>query len=178
MNRFLLGICILCAFCLFLAAAAQAQDDNATKQKLPTKITSEKLSYSQEGEKVVFTGKVHVVRPDFELWADTLTAYLQPSEKKGASLATSNSADIERIVAVGNVRIRRDARTGTCQTATYDMKKGMVQLEGNPVLKEGKNSITGDIIRLYTKTNRSEVIGGKKRVEAVFFTTGEDLPKK
>jgi lipopolysaccharide export system protein LptA len=174
MNRFLLGVCFLCAFCLFLAAAAQAGE---AEQQVPTKITSDTLSYSQEGEKVVFTGSVHVVRPDLKLWSNKLTAYLQPSEKKGASLAGKGAAGIEKIIATGNVRIERDGRTGTCEKATYDMKKSMIQLEGNPVLKEGKNSITGEIIRLYTKTNRSEIIGGKKRVEAVFFTNGEDLPK-
>ncbi|MFW5487393.1 MAG: LptA/OstA family protein [Desulfovibrio sp.] len=177
MNRFLLGICILCAFCLFLAAAAQAKDTSASGQ-VPTKITSEKLSYSQQGEKVVFTGDVHVKRPDFELWSDTLTAHLKVEDKSGSSLANSGNTEIEKIVATGHVRILREGRTGKCEKATYDMKNGVVQLEGNPVLSEGKNSITGNIIRLYTETNRSEVIGGKKkRVEAVFFTSDEKQPK-
>lgn len=38
------------------------------------------------------------------------------------------------------------------------------------MLREGPNTIQGEVIKLYIEENRSEVIGGKKRVEAIFIT--------
>ena len=49
-------------------------------------------------------------------------------------------------------------------------------MEGDPTLKDGPNIIKGEVIKLYLKDNRSEVLGGKdKRVEALFFTPKGDL---
>jgi lipopolysaccharide export system protein LptA len=46
-------------------------------------------------------------------------------------------------------------------------------MEDNPVLMEGANKIQGEVIKLYIKENRSEVLGGKGRVEAIFNTKGD-----
>ena len=80
-------------------------------------------------------------------------------------------SSIKRIVAQGNVRIKADRdRSGTCGKATYEAKSDLLTLEGDPVLREGPNTIQGEVIKLYIEENRSEVIGGKKRVEAIFIT--------
>lgn len=148
---------------------------------LPIKITSDNMEYTQNKDQVLFSGSVYVIRQDMQLWSDTLTVTLesQKGQTKNAG-ALGQKGSISRIVANGNVRIKGEKnRSGTCGKATYDAKGDVLTLEGNPILKDGDNTITGEIIKMYISQNRSEVIGGKKRVEAVFITpdNGAGLPQ-
>lgn len=141
------------------------------EESVPIKITSDSMQYSQKSDQVVFTGDVYVIRQDIELWTDSLTVLLEQQKKSTNSTQplADQQGSIKKIIALGNVRIKADRdRTGTCGKATYDAKTDLLTLEDNPVLMEGKNKIQGEIIKMYIKDNRSEVIGGKKRVEAIF----------
>lgn len=157
---------------LFLLCAAPVWAD----QDVPVKITSDTMTYTQKGDQVVFKGSVYVIRQDIELWSNTLTVLLE--KKEGADNATQGVVDeqgsIKKIIAQGNVRIKADkGRTGTCGKATYEADKDLLTMEDNPVLMEGANKIQGEVIKLYIKENRSEVLGGKGRVEAIFNTKGD-----
>lgn len=142
-----------------------------------TRITAQQLTYLADKQRVIFDKNVHVQRPDFELWADKLTVYMKPPQKKSQTQKTTSSGlpdgmatgDVDRIVAERNVRMEREGRSGTCDKATYTMDNSVLLMEGNPRLTDGDNTVTGEVIRYYTNENRSEVLGGaKKRVEAVF----------
>ncbi len=164
MRSFILFLFLLCA-----APVWAAQD-------VPVKITSDTMTYTQKGDQVVFKGSVYVIRQDIELWSNTLTVLLE--KKEGADNATQGVVDeqgsIKKIIAQGNVRIKADkGRTGTCGKATYEADKDLLTMEDNPVLMEGANKIQGEVIKLYIKENRSEVLGGKGRVEAIFNTKGD-----
>ncbi len=158
---------------LFLVCAAPLWAAEAAPADVPVKITSDTMTYTQKGDQVVFTGSVYVIRQDIQLWSDTLTVLLEKTE--GSGNATRSVADeqgsIKKIIARGNVRIKADqGRTGTCGKATYEADKDLLTMEDNPVLMEGANKIQGEVIKLYIKESRSEVLGGKGRVEAIFNT--------
>ncbi|NLW81698.1 MAG: hypothetical protein GXY42_08530 [Desulfovibrionales bacterium] len=159
------------SFLLFVLLAAAIPAWGA--QSIPVKITSDAMEYSQKADQVVFTGNVHVVRDNMEMWSETLTVLLERQKNTGNATApiTDQQGSIKKIIAQGNVRLKSENdRSGTCGKATYDAKADLLTLEDNPVLMEGRNKIQGEIIKLYVNENRSEVIGGKKRVEAIFIT--------
>lgn len=170
---------------LLLAASAFAQPLPAQQEggDVPTNITSDRMTYSQERDIVVFEGQVQVVRGAMKIWADKLTAYLDPQDDKGDKAAAplpepglaSEDAKIKMVVAVGNVRMRNEGREGFCGKATYHVATGVMVMEQNPVIIDGRNKIVGEVIKFYSQTNRSEVLGGRKRVEATFFTKGDKL---
>jgi len=141
-------------------------------EPVPVKITSDSMQYSQKEDQIVFSGAVHVIRMDLEVWSDTLTVHLDKKQDKAKSTQVVDAqGSIRKIVAQGNVRIKADkGRSGTCGRAVYDAVQEVLTLEDNPMLMEGPNKIQGDVIKLYIKDNRSEVIGGKQRVEAIFNT--------
>lgn len=157
------------------AFSASAQTP-AASESIPTRITADRLTYSQERDTVIFEGHVHVVRGEMQIWSDKLTGYLTPkegaAEGSGPSLAAED-AEIRTVVAVGNVRMLHQGREGFSGKATFVVADGVLTMEDNPVIVDGPNRVVGEIIRFYSKTNRSEVLGGKKRVEAVFFTSGD-----
>lgn len=158
---------ILAFLMVFWAGAALAAD------QIPVKITSDNMQYSQKNDEVMFTGNVYVIRQDVELWSNTLSVIL---EKKAGSSGPSGGlgeqqGSIKKIIAKGNVRIKSSKdRSGSCGRAEYEAGPDVLTMFEDPILMEGQNKIQGEVIKMYLKDNRSEVIGGKKRVEAFFIT--------
>lgn len=139
------------------AFAAQAAPKN-----VPTTIQSGRMEYDSNAQTVLFIGSVYVKRPDFELWADKMTVYL---EKTGSGASDNPAAqgmeagDIDRIVAEKNVRLKSEDREGTCNKATYYAKDDKFVMEGSPRLWDSKQStITGGTVVHHLSTNKSEVL--------------------
>jgi lipopolysaccharide export system protein LptA len=161
---------VITAWMLISAPAAVAAAESA---QVPTDITSERMTYLQQGQKVIFEGRVKVIRPDFHLTSDRLTVFFQPAQgqAEGNGTLAAGTGDIKRIEAQGSVSLVKDGRTGTCSRAVFDMEKQLITMEGDPVIQDGKNRISGTLIRFHLADNRSEVIGDKgERVKATFFT--------
>ncbi len=146
---------------------------------VPTKINADNMDYNAEKNTIIFSGKVYVERAEFSLWADTITVYLQASDKKVSEeesmdpMASMQAGDIDKIIADDNVRMKYNSNTGKAGRAVYDAPKALLVMQENPVLMDGDNSITGEEIRYYLNENRSEVVGGNKRVEAFFSSSPE-----
>ena len=180
--RFLaLPLALLLAIALW-AAPAQAESRTPVNRDVPTDVTAMRMNYDAGKQQVVFEGGVKVVRPDFELDADRLTIYLKNTPKPETDdaaeqdpLAGMGGGDVDRLVAQGNVEMRKDGRTGTCGQATYHIDRELLVMEQNPVLHDGENNITGQVINFYVGENRSEVIGGKGApVRATFKSSGKE----
>jgi lipopolysaccharide export system protein LptA len=146
----------------------------------PVRITSDKLVYNQAGNAVVFEGNVHATHGAMSLWSTKVTAYFTDKAKAKAKDKTQPGGDdmadkIERIVADGNVRMVANKNEGQCATLTYFVAEGMMRMDGNPILKEGQNTVRGDVIKFYVRENRSEVLSGKeRRVEAIFYSPSSE----
>ena len=162
MNMLCVAVAAL-AVVLGGAFFASAQAPGAS-ESIPTRITADRLTYSQERDTVIFEGHVHVVRGEMQIWSDKLTGYLTPKdgakEGSGPSLAAED-AEIRTVVAVGNVRMLHQGREGFSGKATFVVADGVLTMEDNPVIVDGPNRVVGEIIRFYSKTNRSEVRCGK-----------------
>ncbi len=134
--------------------------------RVPVKITSDRMTYDENGKVVSFVGNVMAEHGELTLWANRLSAYF--SSKSGKKFAVDS---IERIVAEGSVRAKKGKTEGSCGKLTYMVEEQVLKMENDPVLKDGPNSLTGDVIKFYVRENRSEVMGGEgKRVRAIFLT--------
>ena len=131
------------------------------------KVTSDKMTYSEAENIITFSGNVHAVHTQLTIDANKILVHLASDSKKGGETVEK----IEKIVAEGNVRMLKGNTEGYCAHATYFVKDGTLRMEGDPMVKDGPNTVKGEVILFYVKENRSEVIGGKKRVEAVFYST-------
>jgi lipopolysaccharide export system protein LptA len=134
--------------------------------RIPVKITSDRMTYDENGKVVSFVGNVVAEHGELTLWANRLSAYF--SSRSGKKFAVDS---IERIVAEGGVRAKKGKTEGSCGKLTYMVEEQVLKMENDPVLKDGPNSLTGDVIKFYVRENRSEVMGGEgKRVRAIFLT--------
>jgi lipopolysaccharide export system protein LptA len=135
--------------------------------RMPVKINSDRMTYDETGKVISFVGNVVATHGELTLWADRLSAYLSSQTDK------KYSADsVDRIVAEGSVRAKKGTTEGTCGRLTYLVAPQLLKMEENPKLQDGPNSLTGEVINFHIKDDRSEVIGGKQRVKAVFMTPG------
>ncbi len=155
---------------LMLALASLAA---AAEEQIPVRITADKMTYSEEGRTVTFHGRVKVVRGELVVHSSTLVARFSHGRADVEDIE-GRAQRIEEIVATGNVRLDFQGRKGASRRMVYDVENGILRMEGDPKLTEGRNLIEGEVIKFYLKDYRSEVLGGeKKRVEAIFFAPGE-----
>lgn len=174
MPKYLAILAVLSA--LLLPGVCNAAQSGKT---VATDITAERMQYDAAGQKVVFSGNVHVTRPDFELWSSSLTAHLHKRESGSSGesgLQNMNAGQIERIVAEGSVRMKAGIRTGTCGKATYTLADGKLVMERDPEIIDTSNNnrIAGDSIIFHTRDGRSDVVG---RVRASFSTADKNAPQ-
>ncbi len=173
------------------AVAIPSIDEN----DVPIKVNADDMVYDMEKRTVTFTGNVVVTRGDFVLNSTEMKIYLKEdtqnenkktdekksSDNKNSAIPltgeTSNlntnpmqdENNIERIDANGNVRFKYGTQSGSSKKAVYLADKSLLTLTGNPIVKDGENTIQGETIRYYVNEKRSEVIGSKgNRVEAIF----------
>lgn len=163
-TRFLATALLFSSLC----APVWAAPSNA----VPTDIKADHMAYDADQKNVVFTGNVHVKRPDFELWSKTLTVYFKPSGKKkvegeGGTVQDMSAGEIDRIVARDNVIMKSDGKEGRCEVATYHTSNDTFVMEGSPNLREKDNVLRGSKIIHHMAANKSEVQGG---VQANFVT--------
>ncbi|MBU1230821.1 MAG: hypothetical protein KKA55_04030 [Proteobacteria bacterium] len=140
----------------------------------PVRITSDKMVYNQVENSVMFQGNVHGTHTDMAIWAERITAYFtdkkKGKEQKQEPGGIGDFGDkIERIVADGNVRLVANKNEGACGQLTYFVQEGVIRMDNNPILREGQNTVRGDVIKFFIRENRSEVLSGtQRRVEAIF----------
>eukprot|EP01029_Cantina_marsupialis_P024345 TRINITY_DN6237_c0_g2_i1.p2 TRINITY_DN6237_c0_g2~~TRINITY_DN6237_c0_g2_i1.p2 ORF type:complete len:119 (+),score=6.47 TRINITY_DN6237_c0_g2_i1:119-475(+) len=99
-----LSICLL-TITITAAMAAPVGDD--------VKVTSEKMTYSADGQTVVFTGNVVVKHPEADMWANKVTVYLHNDKNAKKTETTGNEVNpgkIEKIVSEGNVVVKFRAK--------------------------------------------------------------------
>lgn len=179
-------LCGLMGLCLVLGPAQHtlaAEKGAPGAKKVPTTIQSNRMEYDSTAQTVLFSGNVHVKRPDFELWAEKMTVYLEKSGANGVASEGVGSqgmeaGDIDRIVAEKKVRLKSADREGSCDKATYYAKEDKFVMEGSPRLWDNKqSSITGGLITHYLSTNKSEV---QRNVGVTFYapdkTDGPTIP--
>ncbi len=120
---------------LFGPGAAGGQSNGPTT----TQIYSDEAFFDSTKNMGIFSGRVKVIDPRFNLQSDKLTVFITKGENQS----------LERAVAEGNVGLIRDrpAANGSPPTraigrsdrATYTASTGDVELVGTPRVQEGQN---------------------------------------
>jgi lipopolysaccharide transport protein LptA len=110
-----------------------------TNEATTTEIYADEAFFDSTKNMGIFSGRVKVVDPRFNLQSDKLTVFITKGENQG----------LERAIAEGNVglvRERPDANggaptraVGRADKATYTASTGDVELRGTPRVQEGLN---------------------------------------
>src|SRR2546421_6465618 len=120
---------------LFGSSAAGLQ----TNEPVTTEIYSDEAFFDSTKNMGIFSGRVKVIDPRFNLQSDKLTVFITKGQNQS----------LEKAIAEGNVGLLRDRpdpnggpptrAIGRADKATYTAKSGDVELRGTPRVQEGPN---------------------------------------
>lgn len=121
------------------------------KLSYPIEIISDKVEPNSKENLIVFHGNAVARQRDIVINADSIEAFLMRDGK-----------GIERVVAIGNVRIRQGPRVGNCEKAIFNNIDQIIILTGNPKILEENHLISGEEIILNIEKNQIEIKGLNK----------------
>jgi len=164
MKRLIVFLSI--SFLLLPLAIVSGEDRNAladilskgSGKNIPINITSERMESYNKKDLIIFYGNVKATRKDATLWADRMDIYLNKENKK-----------INRIVALGNVKVNQNDKNATAEKGTYFDGTQEILLEGNPLVWQKNNVLKGTSITLHLDQDRIVVNSAQVKIEPNTF---------
>jgi len=148
-----------------LSPGPSAKRDRSSE---PINIKADELKADNKGKTAIFIGRVVARQEDVTIYSDKLIIYYGEQEEQ-----------VDKIEAIGSVRILQTNRIGTGGHALYENKEGKITLTINPRVTQDKDSVAGNVIVYYLDEDRSVVTGGANaRVEAVIHPKPGGSPRK
>ena len=124
-------LCIIFGFSLFTQAA-----ENSEIQKI-TRITSDRMEMNWSKNIAIFIGNALLVDEDGRVEADRMEVFLVASEED------ENKEDIEKVIAIGNVKITTPERRTKSGKAVFHKKEDILILYDNPKVWQKGTCFTG-----------------------------------
>jgi lipopolysaccharide transport protein LptA len=139
--------------------------DSKTNEPTTTEIYADEAFFDSSKNMGIFSGRVKVSDPRFNLQSDKLTVYISKGEKQG----------LEKAIADGNVGVVRDRpdpnggpptrAVGRSDKATYIAATGDVELTGTPRVQEGMNThvaTSPDTVMVINQNGQLKTHGGSR----------------
>lgn len=131
---------------------------------------NKRFEYYMTQNKLVAVGDAKIIRPTETLESDVVTAWFKENK--------TNSRELWRAEAEGNVHIKTAEESITGQKGEYRKEDNMAEVIGNVVIRRGPNILQGTRAELDLITNVSKVYGGAEnasdtRVRGTFFPGSE-----
>lgn len=135
-----------------------AEQHSLGENKSPLEITSDRMRSENQNRKIIFSGNVTSLWGDLEIKSDVLEIYILSSERQKGS-ANNNFAgnqELEEIIALGNVRIKKGNRRAKGDKAIYFNRQQKIILTGTPkaVAWDGNNNIEGREMIFFLERDR------------------------
>ncbi len=143
---------------LFGSSAAGLQSNQPTT----TEIYADEAFFDSTKNMGIFSGRVKVIDPRFNLQSDKLTVFITKGQNQG----------LEKAIAEGNVGLVRDRpdpnggaptrAVGRADKATYTAATGDVELRGTPRVQEGANmhvATTPDTVMIINQNSQLSTHG-------------------
>lgn len=128
---------------------ARAQNQKA-KIRGPITITSETLTADNKAHTALFERNVIAKTTDMTIHADKMLVFY-----------TEAGGDVTKIESTGNVRVFRDSRVITSNSAIYFAGEEKVIFTGEPRAMDGDNIVTGSKITFFMADDRFMVENSK-----------------
>lgn len=121
----------------------------------PVTIQADRLEYLDQGRKASYRGNVRLRAENTTLEADRVDVYFRDQ-------AGAQSAEVDRAVAEGGVKVRQPGRRATGDRAEYFAAEGKILLTGGPptLRDEQKGFTTGQRLTFFIRDDTLLVDGG------------------
>jgi lipopolysaccharide export system protein LptA len=157
----------------------------------PIQIEAATLEMRDKKKEATFSGNVKVVQGDTTMTSKRLVVFYDSTNPpagaaaagakaaaKSAPIAAASpgpggSSSIRRLEAQGNVVVTQKDQVVTGETAVFDTKTNLVTMLGGVVLTQGKNVLRGDRLMVDMTTGVSRVESDSGRVQGLFQSSGQ-----
>jgi len=124
---------------------------------LPVEITADALDLDQAAGTAVFTGTVRVGQGDLRMAADRIEVFYGEQDGTGA---------VERMLASGNVTLSNGSEAAEAERATYEVARGIIEMEGSVLLTQGRNALSSERLSIDLASGTGRLEG---RVQTIFM---------
>ncbi len=164
-QRLVAGVSIAIAPVALAVAVAQTTvpfGSVAYDPKKPIEIVSDSFTLNQTDGRATFVGSVVAGQGDLRLSADRIIVeYDTAHGAKGGK--------INRLVADGKVALVSGPQQAGADRAVYQVDAGKITLEGNVLVTQGKNALSGQKATIDLASGSARIEG---RVKTIFSTGG------
>lgn len=138
----------------------------------PTVIDSDhlKMTKLEEETHFIFSNNVKVTTTDMTIFCDRLEVFAGRQEETAGEETdeeTSELGRLQKIVAMGNVRILQEDREATSGRAEVFPREGRIELTEKPVLRNAQGRISGARIIFYQGEQEAEVLSDESQPSRV-----------
>jgi len=163
------------AIIIFMAFRPGFSQEVTKKAKSdPIRITADKLVADNQKRSAVFSGSVKAVQGNTVITTDRLTLYYT---SQGEATPSSQADSIERMEALGHVRIEFDNKVAVSNQAVYIIAERKLILTGQESkVVSGQDEIVGSKITFYRDNGRVALEGDDQtRVKAIIHSDQRGL---
>lgn len=151
LPRHVIALCTLLALPLALPAAAQTVAFGGIRAdtSAPVEISADSLSVDQTDASATFSGNVVIVQGAMRLAAaEVRVEYGKDGQNR-----------IERLHASGGVTLVSAAEAAEANDAVYTVATGQIVLQGNVLLTQGVNVLSGQLLTVDLTTGQATMQG-------------------
>ena len=141
----------------------------------PVQIEAASLEVRDKDKVATFSGNVLVIQGDTTLRSKTLVVYYEEDGPKAGGIKAAQpgpggASQIKRLEANGDVLVIQKDQTATGNKGVFDMRTNTITLEGNVIISQGKNVLSGPklVVDRATGVSRMESGVGGGRVTGTF----------
>ena len=157
MSRFLRFSAFLFILLLPVHLAAQgaqvAFGNTQQDSDLPVEVTADNLNVNQADGTAIFTGNVLIGQGEMRLSAPRVLVVYNEDQSR-----------IKRLEATGGVTLVSGEDAAEAQQANYNMDNGVIEMQGDVLLVQGPQALTGDRMYVDTRAGTARVSGRVKTI--------------
>ncbi len=136
------------------AQGAQVAFGNTQQNSnLPVEVTAENLDVNQADGTAVFTGNVLIGQGEMRLSAPRVLVVYNEDQSR-----------IRRLEATGGVTLVSGEDAAEARQADYNMDNGVIEMQGDVLLVQGPQALTGDRMYVDTRAGTARVSGRVKTI--------------
>ena len=133
-----------------------------------TKITSDDMTVRNQDQLAIFTGNVMLTQGNLIVRSDKMLIYYKDNgqgvnspknEQEAEPKSGNHRVAVEKMEAIGQVKITKDKGRATCGKAIYYKDEEKIVLTVNPVAWQKGNRVKGKRIIMFLEEDRTEVEG-------------------
>ena len=157
--------------CAAPAAESRFSKPSGDAPAVPTTITSNKMTVRNSENQAIFEGNVILTRGLLTVNSERMIVFFHgqatteskvpaaSETKNNGTGAAGSGRSLERVEAIGHVKIKQENSHATCQKAVYFSTEDKIIMTGEPVAWEKGTRVSGKQITIYLGEERSVVEG-------------------